>query len=330
MRNYLRFGNILALGAGAAGMALAAWLYAAGPDEKGLYPANHAAWIGLSILTVAVVAVFWLLSRHAGASRSFRQNFPASIPGAFGYAAAAIGLLSGGLEGMQSGMTLGLVTGIVGTLGVVGLFWTAVCRLRGQRAGLPVHCLPCFYFALQLFVLGQAFGSEPEMCRYLYRFLATAAMVPACYWLWSFDVNLGKRPDCVFWCLVAGYCNLVAAVGSGQALLHLSMAIWMLTALPKLCYLPKQPKHAPEPIAEPVPVPESFPVEEVFLATDLPDEEEVQPAADLLVAEEVEPVADLTIAEDAQPDADPLSVELPDADAILEELLRDFGSQENA
>lgn len=300
MRKYLRYASALALGAGAAGMALYAWLFAAGTDERGLYPANHPAWILLGILTVAAVALFWLLTRQAGANRGFRQNFPASILGAFGCAAAAIGLLSGGFSMLGSGKTLGMITGIVGIAGSIPLLWAAVCRFRGLRCKLPVHILPCFFFALQLFVLGQEFGSEPEIYRYLYRFWATASMVPACYWLWGFDVNLGKRPDCLFWCLVAGYCNLVAAVGSGLALLHLGMAAWMLTALPKLRYLPKLPKSASEPT----------------------------PATQPLPAEEVLSVADATVVEEAAPAVDPLAVELPDADAILEELLRDFGKQE--
>lgn len=289
MRKYLRYANALTLAAGAPGMGLMAWLLADGTDERGLYPASHPAWILLGILTAAFIAVVWLLVRQAGTNRNYRQNFPASTQAALGCAAAAIGLLSGGLSTLWSGKTLGVITGIVGIVSSIPMLWAAVCRFRGQRAKLPVHILPCFFFALHLFVLGQEFGSEPEMCRYLYRFWATAAMVPACYWLWSFDVNLGKRPDCLFWCLVAAYCNLVAATGSDQWLLHLSMAAWMLTALPKLRYLPKPQRPTPEPA----------------------------------------PTAEQLPAEEALPAAGTLAVELPDTDAILEELLRDFGQQDN-
>lgn len=297
MRKYLRYANLFVLAAGSLGILLMSWLFSGGTDERGLYPANHPAWILLGILTVAVLAAIWLVVRQAGTGRGYRQNFPASIPAALGYVAAGIGLISGGIHALEAGKALGTVTGILGIVGGIPMFWAAVCRFRGQRSKLPVHIAPCFFFALQLFVLGQEFGSEPEMCRYLYRFWAAAATVPACYWLWSFDVNLGKRRSCLFWCLAAGYCHLAAGMGSGQWLLHGCMAFWMLTALPRLRYLPKPqhpaPEADPDATQEPVPAPQEPPAEEVL------------------------------------PVPEPLAVDLPDTNAILEELLRDYGQQEN-
>ncbi len=305
MRKYLRYANFIALCAGTVGMALSAWLFAVGTDEKGLYPANHPAWILLGILTAAVVILFWLLSRQAGINRNYRQNFPPSILAACGLAAGAIGLLLGGFSSFGTGKGLGMITGALGVLGSLPLFWAAVCRFQGQRCNLPVHIVPCFFFALQLFVLGQKYGSEPEMCRYLYRFWAYASMVPACYWLWSFDVKLGKRPDCIFWCLVAGYCNLVAAVSGGHTLLHLGAAIWMLTALPKLDYLPRPPKASGETVpAEDSPAPAPQEPQLPLPDPQLPEEQPITPTLDIL------------------------SPHLPDTNAILEELLRDLEEQE--
>lgn len=305
MKKFLRFANLLSLGAGALGMALAAWLFSAGTDEKGLYPAGHIAWVLLGILSAAVVIFAWLLTRQAGINRSYRQNFPRSLVAALGCAAGGIGLLSSSFQTLTMGKALGLLTGALGIFAAIPLFWAAVCRMRGQRCKLPVYILPCFFFALQLFVIGQKFGSEPEMQRYLYRFWATLSMVPACYWLWSFDVNLGKRPDCLFWCLVAGYCNLVAAVGSGQALLHLTMAAWMLTALPKPGYLPKPVKPSGEPAA----------MEEASDISEAPIE---------IVPSQAEPLPEAPTA----PAHHPIAPDLPDTNVILEELLREFGEQD--
>lgn len=317
MKKYLRYGNWIALGAGAVGMVLAAWLFSAGTDEKGLYPANHPAWILLGILTVAVVAILWLLTRKAGVNRNFRQNFPNSIPATAGCAAAVIGLLAGSFGVLATGKNLGFIAAALGVFAAISLGWSLMCRIKGQRSTMPAHILPCFFFALQLFVLGQEFGSEPEMYRYLYRFWAAAAMVPACYCLWSFDVNLGNRPDCLFWCLVAGYCNLVASVGSGQALMHLGIAAWMLTAMPKLGYLPRSPKPATDSISADTPIS----AEEPIITEEIPN------VADF--SKEITPIADPLAEQLTAPTANSLVVDLPDADAILEELLRDLKQQEN-
>ncbi len=303
MKKYLQYANLFALGAGCVGFGLLCWLFAAGTDERGLYPANHPAWILVGILSAAVAVAIWLLVRQAGQNRNYRTNFPASIPGAVGYIAAGIGLLSGGLNTFGAGSTLCTICGIVGILGAFPLFLAAYYRFRGLRSKLPAHILPCFFFTLQLFVLGQEFGAEPELCRYLYRFWASVALVPACYWLWSFDVKMGKRCNCLFWCLVAGYCNLVAMANNTNWLVHGCMAFWMLTALPQLKYLPKPTKPSP---AEASPSAES----EVSVRAD---------AAETIPEQTQAP-------EEATPN--PLAVELPDPDAILQKLLQEF-DQEN-
>lgn len=307
MKGFLRFANLFTLAAGAAGMALMAWLQAVGTDEKGLYPTSHPSWILLWILTILVVVALWLLSRQVGINRNYRLNFPASITAAIGYAAAALGLLVSGIGYLRTEGHLWMITGILGIFGAVSIIPGVYARLRQTRSRIPAHILPCFFFAVSLFVLGQEYGAEPEMPRYLYHFWAIVTMVPACYHLWAFDVNMGKRPACIFWCLTAGYCNLVGIAGSANWLLHLCCAVWMLTALPKLCYLPKTPKNPPtqEAPAEEVPVAaEASPALESPLPMDAPN-----------ITESPAPTGTLT-------------VQLPDADAILEELLRDFRKQE--
>lgn len=265
MKKYVPYANLMTLGTGALGMLLQFLLRAGGTDEKGLYPAAHPAWVLLCILTPIVLVGLWLLVCGAGNSRNYRSNFPASIPAAAGYLAAGIGLLVAGIGALSGernihtvsgvlgilggGKTIYTVSGVLGILGGVLLFWAAWCRFQGKKCVLLPHILPCVFFALQLFILGQTLGAEPELCRYLFRFLAMLSMIPACYWLWSFDVGMGHRPKCLFWCLAAAYLNLVAVAASEQWLLHLCMAAWLLTALPRLRYLPK--RQRPVPAAQP-------------------------------------------------------------------------------
>lgn len=251
MKKYVPYANLLTLGAGVLGMLLQFLLLAGGTDEKGLYPAAHPAWVLLCILTPIVLSGLWLLVCSAGNGRTYRGNFPPSLPAAAGYLVGGIGLLVAGIGGLSGEKTIHIVSGVVGILSSILLFWAAWCRFQGRKCALPPHVLPCVFFALQLFILGQDLGSEPELCRYLFHFLAMLSMLPACYWLWSFDVGMGHRPKCLFWCLAAAYLNLVAIAGNPQWLLHLCMAAWLLNALPRLQYLPKRqrPVPAPQPAA---------------------------------------------------------------------------------
>lgn len=301
MRKYLRYAHVIVMATGILGMLLMSWLFAGGTDERGLYPARHPGWVLTGILTVLVIAATWLLTRQAGTNRNYQANFPASLPSALGYALAAIALLVQGFTYLRTASgILYLLAGVVGIASGIGLLMGAMNRLRGQRTQLPPHMLPCFFFALNLFVLGQKFGSEPELCRYLYRFWAVGSMVPACYHLWGFDVGMGKRINCLFWCLLAGYCNLVTAVGNEQQFMYLAMGIWMLTALPKLGYLPKQPRT--------------------------PRTEEVIPAAEESAV--ANPVFDIPATDLPKAESSSMRPELEDPEAILEQLLREFGQQD--
>ena len=155
-----------------------------------------------------------------------------------------------------------------------GLLLAAYCRLQGKKPHFLCHAAPAAFFALRLFLLGKELGAEPEVSRYLFEMLASLAMVPACYQLWGFDVDLGKRDKCLFWMLTAAYLCIVAIVGMENWLLYLCCAAWLLTGCCKLQFLPKplrraaatdnaaenaeeaeatiQQEETPEPTAEPI------------------------------------------------------------------------------
>lgn len=291
MRKFLRYANYLTLLCGGLGMLLMVWLRSNGPDERGLYPAQHPAWTLLLILTLLIPVGLWLLSRHAGSNTSYDNNFPASWLAAVGYLLGGSGMIVTGFVMLDEAELLNIITACMGILSGIALFYGAFIRFTGRKGPISVHCLPCLFFGLQLFCMGQTLGAEPEMCRYLFPFLAVLSAIPACYWLWSFEVDLGKRGNCLFWCLAAGYCNLVATIGSQMWLLHLCVALWLLTALPRLQYLSKRQRPAPS----------TAPTAEDGLAAPMPVENVVAE-----VASHTPPVADV--------------------DAILEQILKEFGS----
>lgn len=288
MKKLLRYANLMALLWGGLGMLLMVWLRANGPDDRGLYPARHPAWTMLLLLTLAMPVIFWLLSRVAGNNSTYRVNFPVSWLAAVGYALAGSGMLVTSISTLGGIETLDILAGIAGILSGILLLGGVFTRLTGRTLPISLHGLPSVFFALELFRLGQTLGSEPEMSRYLFPFLAALSAIPASYWLWSFDVDMGNRTKCLFWCLAAGYCNLVAVIGSESWLMHLGVGLWMLTALPRL-RMPRREHPAEEPQAE-EPLPTPMPVENVVAE----------------VASHTPPVADV--------------------DAILEQILKEFGT----
>lgn len=290
MKQFLRYCQWLTLLCGGIGMVLLVWLRAGGPDEKGLYPTQHPAWILLWILSILVLVGLWLLSQTTGNNNGYRANFPVSLPAAVGYLLAAINLIISGITTTVTGPYLRIIVCLAGILGGISLLYGAFCRLTDRQPKYPVHFLPSFFFALQLFAQGQTLGAEPEMIRYLFPALATLSMILACYWLWSFDVDMGNRSKCLFWCLVAAYCNLVACIGSQHWYLHVTLAIWLLTALPqvKQTAVRRRPGELHKnPDQENWPTPPS---------------------------------------EDVVADAASHTPQMPDVDAILEQILQEFGT----
>lgn len=243
MKKYLRYADVLVLFAGAAGLFLQLIILMGGTDEKNLYPKHHPAWVILCIFSVAVLVALWMLTRHVGADNRYRKNFPASIPGAVCTALAAIGMAVTALD-LFSSELLGILGGIAGLAGAAGLALAAWCRFQGQRPHFLCHAAPAVFFALRIFLLGQELGSEPEAVRYLFQMFASLALVLACYQLWGFDVDMGKRDKSLFWSLLSAYLCIVAVAARDHWLLYLTCAAWMLTNCCTLRYLPKRMQGA--------------------------------------------------------------------------------------
>ncbi len=236
---------------GAIAMVLRMLMLVSGTDDRGLYPHHHPAWILLCILSVAVTLFFFLLSRKTDARRPYRANFPASPTGAFGHLAAALAM--GITSILEISENLGLLMCILGLGSSLALALGGWLRLRGRKPDFYVHMLPCFYLAVRIFSLGRVLGAEPEASRYLFRFLAVLACMVAAYQLWGFDVGLGNRNKSIFWSLTASFLCLAAVPGSPDGLLHVGLAVWLLTNLCDLAPRRKRRARKPAPLPQPIP-----------------------------------------------------------------------------
>lgn len=302
MKKYLRYADVLVLFAGALGLIMRLALRLAGTDERGLYPANHPAWIILCIWSILVVAAIWLLTRDVGKEQRYRKNFPANLSGAIGSAVGAVGLAVIAFSLWDTEL-LNLLCFLLGLLSAAALALNAYCRFTGKKPHFLCHALPAGFFALRIFLMGQKLGAEPEMSRFLFEMLASLAMIPACYQLWGFDVDLGKRNKSLFWSLTASYLCMVAIVGMENWLLYLSMAVWLMTNLCPLKYMAKRSRPAAQPAEE------ETPAEDATSAPQMPES-----------APETADSAPET--PESAPNIDPL--EQMDPDAILADILREI------
>ena len=302
MKKLLCYADIIVLICAVLGMLLQLWIVLGGTDDQGLYPAGHPGWILSWILSTGVMVFLWLLTRRVGHNRSYRANFPASIPAALGCAAAAVAV---GLTGWQqlnlNVLFLDRLTGILGLVSAGALLLAAFCRLKGTQPAFYCYLIPCVFFALHVFFLGRELGGEPEAIRYLFRFLAALSLIPACYHLWGFCVGAGDRQSCLFWSLLAGYlCMLSAPMRNGGAL-YLILGVWMLTNPCALKYLPRRARSQAEPQPE---KPELPPVTEETPIT-------------VEISAEPETVTEVS----SEPTTPAIEPEL-DPDAIIAEILR--------
>jgi hypothetical protein len=258
-----------------------------------------------------VLAFVWLVTRQPGNNQSYKANFQASLPGALGCLAAAIVTAYIGWQQFSEGtLWLDTLCGILGLLSTAGLLLAGYCRLTGKKPYFVCYMLPCVFFALYVFFLGREMGGEPEIVRYLFRYLAVLSLVPACYQLWGFCVSSGERKHCLFWCLLAGYLCIVSAPSGANAPLYLLLGAWMLTNPCSIKYLPRRKTVA------------------VPLEPEVPSEPPIsQPEIPLTMEEMPLPPVEET---DIVPVADAPSIpqeELEwDVDEIIAEILREIDS----
>ena len=230
MKKILRYADAIVLLCGTLGFLLQFWILTDGTDEKGLYPAFHPGWVCSWILSLAVLVLIWLMTRQPGDHCGFKANFPPSVVGAAGCVAAAAGIATAGISHLQNGtMWLDSLSGLLGITGGLGLLVAAFCRFRGKKPPFLCYMLPCVFFALHVFYLGRELGGEPEAVRYLFRFLATLSLIPACYQLWGFCVGAGDRKNSLFWSLLSGFLCILSAPIGGNTLLHLALGFWLLS-----------------------------------------------------------------------------------------------------
>lgn len=283
MRKLLRYGDCFVLLAAIFGCLLRLWFQNSGIDNKGLYQATHPAWLLLCALSVGTVVFLWFLTRTAGDNQFFEDNFRPSLLGTGTYLLMALFLGYVGITGfLDATDLLEKITAVVCMLSAVTLAVAGIERFSGNRPAIFLHLIPCAYFALRLFLLGREWGTEPEVCTFLFGFLSALCMIPALYHLWAFDMNMANRQRSLFWSLTAAYFCLVTTFESTQNwVMHMLFAAFLLSNLCHLKFLAAPEAATAEeetPVVEDIPVEEDAPViEELSVEEDVPTVDEEPP-----------------------------------------------------
>ena len=237
MKKIHPFTTYIIAAAGTLSALLRAWLLSAGTDRKGLYPAAHIGWIGYVVLSLAVLAGAFFLSRTFESESGWQRNFPRPhIFRSAGYAIAASGVL-------LYGLTLSTGADLIQTALYWGSFLCGAALLMlaaqifcGKTPSALAYPVICLYFALLLFTFGKDFGAEPEMLRFLPQLFAVAASALAAYQLWGFSVQMGNRQKSLFWSWCAAYFCLAAA--PGNHMVFIALGLWHLLSHPVLSLPP--------------------------------------------------------------------------------------------
>ena len=257
MNKALKFSTLFAAFAGVLGALLRRWQLSAGVDERGLYPAGHPGWIGYVVLSIAAVAALWLVTRELENDPTWKRNFPTTFPAvaftASGYALAALGIGIYTKSLLPGTSTLQTVVYWGGFVCMAALLLLSVQLFCGKKPFAMAHLLPCVYFAILLFTLGQRFGGEPELLRFMPQVAALATSALASYQLWGLAIDWGNRRKSLFWSLSAGCLCLAAAPGAH--VMYAAIGLWHLLShctlfLPPVEIVEENPEEVPH---EPAP-----------------------------------------------------------------------------
>lgn len=217
-------------GIGGAGLRL--WTLSGGPSATGLYPSRPFVWCFLLVLTLATLAVIIALILKLQQNKYYQHNFTASLPGAIGFALAALAfLLSAFRVGDENRDTLGILGLLFGLGGAVCFSLGAVDRYFGRKPRFWVLLVPCLFLGLRLFLCCRGWSTVSQTGNYLLPFAAGVFLPLAVWHLDAFTLDIGNRHYSLFFSLAALYFCITALPGGDDPVFYGCMAAFLATNL---------------------------------------------------------------------------------------------------
>lgn len=222
----------LILGAGGLGLILRILLYATGIDGRGLLVADHWAHIALWIVTIAVAAAVFLLTRFLGGPTDYKAAYPVSFPAAVGAFAAMLGIaVTTGQEFAEFSSRLNLIVWVLGLCSVAAMGYIGICRLTGRKPYPLPHALLCLYFALRMVSQYQQWSADPQLQDYCFFLGAYVALMLTAYHHAAFDADMGSHKQLWLFSLASVYLCCLSLKGNMDLLLLAGCGIWAFTNL---------------------------------------------------------------------------------------------------
>ena len=159
-------------------------------------------------------------------------NFPASVIGAVGTAAAAAGILSSTvIKFFSISDFLSVLDVLLGLFATASLLFLSQCRWKGRHPSILFHGVVCIYLMVDLICVYRLRSSDPQVWRYCFSVLASVSVMLSCYYDAAFAANAGDRKMHTLSHLSAVYLCLLSLPLGGNPIFYLTMAAWLFTNL---------------------------------------------------------------------------------------------------
>lgn len=230
----------LILSLGILGALLRGLLYATGVDGRGLLVDFHIYHILLGILTVITGVCLVLLTRNLKQAGKYGFNFPRSIVGTVGSAAAAVGFAVSSVRLLLAGgQGIVVISAVLGLVSAGILTFLAYNRFRGKQPSFVFPVVICVFLMVRLIYCYRLWSADPQLQDYIFALLANTGAMLACYFNAGFVTGEGNRRLHTLLHLATVYCAVVCLPLSDDVIFYLSVAVWMFTDLCNLTPLPR-------------------------------------------------------------------------------------------
>ena len=193
------------------------------------------------ILTVGIAALLVWRTCDLKQAQKYSFNFPASVYGAAGAAAAAAGILiSSMVKAFSISDLLSVLDVILGLVAAAAMLFLSHCRRKGLHPSIVFHGLVCIYLMVDLVCVYRLRSSDPQVWKYCFSVLASVAIMLSCYYDAAFAANAGNRKMHTLSHLGAVYLCLLSLPLGGNPIFYLTMAAWLFTNLCNLSPTPRK------------------------------------------------------------------------------------------